>query len=128
MKGSYRTHLQQQALIRQASSQAINLCLSALSEVSRSDYANFVQAVTIVTSIEDEILRIDSTSAEIVEVSELPGGTSGEPSYSAGTIATRATPGKLQKIRALRAALLGTPSSPGGALSDLESLLSSQEV
>ena len=127
MKGTYRAALQRRAQTRETAAQVLNLITSALTEVSTEEYANFVQGTTIVTSLEDEVLRIDSEAEEIVEIPGLPSAGEASTTYSTGTLPTRATSGKLQRIRGLRAALMGTPTSPGGAILSLQQLLSTWE-
>ena len=127
MKGKYRAALQRRAQTRETAAQVLNLLTSALTEVATEEYVNFVQGTTVVTSLEDEVLRIDSEAEEIVELPGLPSVGEASTTYSTGTLPTRATSGKLQRIRGLRASLMGTPTAPGGAIASLQQLLSTWE-
>lgn len=110
-----------EAALSQAFQLAAGLAIEALSETTASS-VNFVQGYSILTSIEEAVMSIDAEAPEIVEATSLPSTGEDEGPFSVGILPTRGPPGKLQRIRALRAKLLGTRGSPG-ALQGLKSVI-----
>ncbi len=101
-----------EADVSQAFQLVVALSVEALSETTTSS-VNYVQGHSLLTSIEDAVLEIDAEASEIVEANALAATGEDESPFSVGILPTRAAPGKLQRLRALRAKLLGTPGSPG---------------
>lgn len=97
----------------------VGLSLSAFSEMVTSS-VNFSQGIALQDAITDAILEIDSEAEEVTTSTDLVSVE--EPVTMLGTLPARYSEGKLQRIRALRARLLGDATSPG-AIAETELLL-----
>jgi hypothetical protein len=102
----------------------LTIVAEAIAEVSTGQALNQVASAGLRSSLEDAILYLDSEAfgAEVVFAS------GGEPSPFTGTLPSRATSGKLQRVRQLRAALLGSADAGGTTVGAMDVLLRAATV
>lgn len=105
-----------------AAEQLISLVGEAIAVVSAGQVVNQVASASLRSSLEDAILQLDSDAFGESSVLSLGSG----PSPITGTLPSRTTSGKIQRIRELREALFGSAS--GDAVGAMDVLLQAASV